>query len=91
MTGGNGVGASEAASEAASPYRTGSEGEPGTTGGASEFMQDANLGFFYAGDFCSYLPSRNPGIEAAALSGIAAAQQMANIARMSSSNYQENK
>eukprot|EP00442_Polarella_glacialis_P003341 CAMPEP_0115161434 /NCGR_PEP_ID=MMETSP0227-20121206/71337_1 /TAXON_ID=89957 /ORGANISM="Polarella glacialis, Strain CCMP 1383" /LENGTH=538 /DNA_ID=CAMNT_0002573399 /DNA_START=50 /DNA_END=1667 /DNA_ORIENTATION=- len=42
-----------------------------------EFEHDADLGFFYAGDFASRMPGRSPGIEAAALSGIAAASQMA--------------
>lgn len=51
--------------------------------GAGEFgpeiEEEASLGFFYAGDFCSYNLVRNPGIEAASLSGIAAAAHMASI------------
>ena len=44
-----------------------------------EIEEEASLGFFYAGDFCSYNLVRNPGIEAASLSGIAAAARMASI------------
>ena len=56
-----------------------------TPAGASmeetEFEQDAALGFFYAGDFCSRLSGRNPGIEAACLSGVSAAERMVEEAR----------
>mmetsp|Transcript_17998 Transcript_17998/g.46657 ORF Transcript_17998/g.46657 Transcript_17998/m.46657 type:complete len:541 (-) Transcript_17998:297-1919(-) len=44
---------------------------------ATEFEQDEALGFYYCGDFCSRILERNPGVEAACLSGVAAAAAMA--------------
>ena len=38
-----------------------------------DFLADETLGLYYAGDFCS---KRNPGFEAAALSGLDVAEHM---------------
>ena len=60
----------------ADPYYWNAEEASVVEEAAKEFEQDVPLGFFYAGDFCSRLPGRNPGIEAACLSGLAAARCM---------------
>ena len=52
---------------------------PAATAGAEEatdYLADDALGLYYAGDFCS---RRNPGFEAAALSGMAVAEHIARV------------